>query len=148
MTSETLTAGQQSALARRRPPSAAFTGTGPRYLLTAVCAASAGVHAGIVPEHLAEAGPRLATVFAGTAALLLLAAAWTSRPRYDAWAPAAAAVLLSAIAVAYLLSRTAGLPGLIADPESVDPIGLATSVGELLGAFAGIVLHLNRKEPA
>jgi hypothetical protein len=57
-------------------------------------------------------------------------------------------VLLSAIAVAYLLSRTAGLPGLIADPESVDPIGLVTSVGELLGAFAGIVLYLNRKEPA
>jgi hypothetical protein len=148
MTSETVIARKQGALARRRSPSLAFSGTGPRYLLTAVCAASAGVHAGIVPEHLTEAGPRLATVFAGTAALLLLAAAWTSRPRYDAWAPAAAAALLSAIAVAYLLSRTAGLPGLIGDPEAVDPIGLVTSVGELLGAFAGIVLYVNRKEPA
>jgi len=143
MTSETL-----GALARRRPPSAAFSGTGPRYLLTVVCAASAGVHAGIVPEHLAEAGPRLATVFAGTAALLVLAAAWASRPRYDAWAPAAAAALLAAVAVAYLLSRTTGLPGLIGDAEAVDPIGLVTSVGELLGALAGIVLYVNCKEPA
>ena len=148
MTSETLMADRRGRAAHRRFPAAAFSGNGPRYVLTAVCAASAGVHAGIVPEHFTEAGPRLATVFAGTAALLLLAAACTSRPRYDAWAPAAAAVLLIAIAVAYLLSRTAGLPGLIGDAEAVDPIGLVTSVGELLGAFAGIVLYVNRREPA
>ena len=143
MTTESL-----GALSRRRFPSAAFSDNGPRYLLTAVCAASAGVHAGMVPEHFTEAGPRLATVFAGAAAFLLLAAACTSRPRYDAWAPACAAVLLAAIAVAYLLSRTTGLPGLIGDPEAVDPIGLLTSVGELLGAVAGTALYINRKEPA
>lgn len=142
MTTETL-----GAPARRGSPAVAFTDVGPRYLLTVVCAASAGVHAGIVPEHLNEAGPRLATTFAGTAVLLLVVAIFAGRPRYDAWAPAAAAVLLVVIALAYLLSRTTGVPGLIAQPEAVDPIGLITSVGELLGALAGIVLYANRKEP-
>ena len=143
MTTETL-----GRLARGRPSTAAFTDAGPRYVLTVVCAASLGVHAGIAPEHLTEAGPLLATTFAATAVLLLASAAFTSRPRYDAWAPIGAAALLTAIAIAYLLSRTAGLPGLITDPEAADPLGLVTSVGEVLGALAGSVLYVNRKEPA
>jgi hypothetical protein len=130
----------------RRHISAAFSDRGPRYLLTGVCAASAGVHAGIVPEHLVEAGPRLAAAFAGAAVLLLLAAVAASRPRFDSWAPAGAAALLTATAVAYLLSRTTGLPGLIVEPEAVDPVGLVASVGELLGAVAGILLYINGKE--
>lgn len=148
MTSDTLIVGNQPALARRRSPSASLPDARPRSLLSVVCAASAGVHAGIVPEHLTEAGPRLAAVFAGTTAVLLLATALTSRPRYDNWAPASAAALLTAVAIAYLLSRITGLPGLIGDPESFDPVGVITSAGELLGAVAGIVLHTNRKEPA
>lgn len=133
---------------RRRFLAATFSDTGPRYVLTVVCAASAGIHAGIVPEHLTEAGPLLATTFAATAVLLLLFAGLTSRPRHDAWAPASAAALLTLIALTYLLSRTTGLPGLITDPEAVDPIGLITSAGELLGALAGIVLYANHKESA
>ena len=143
MTTETL-----GRLAHGRSSTATFTDTGPRYVLTVVCAASAGVHAGIVPEHLTEAGPLLAATFTGTAVLLLVAAAFTSRARYDAWATVGAAALLTAIALAYLLSRTAGLPGLITQPEAADPLGLITSVGEVIGALAGIVLYANRKEPA
>ena len=143
MTTETLMAA-----VRRRSSAATFTDAGPRYVLAVVCAASAGVHAGIVPEHLTEAGPRLATAFAGTAVLLLVVAVLASRPRYDAWTPGGAALLLAVIALAYLLSRTTGLPGLIAEREAVDPIGLITSVGELLGALAGIYLYANREEPA
>jgi len=134
----------------RHARSAALSDLGLRYVLTGVCAASAGVHAGIIPEHLVEAGPRLGAVFAAAAALLLTASVVASRPRNDGWAPAGAAVLLVGTAASYLLSRTAGLPGLISDPEPVDAIGLVTSIAELVGAGAGIVLYLHhhRREPA
>jgi hypothetical protein len=116
-----------------------------RYCVTAVCAGSAGVHAALVQPHLAEAGPPLGAAFAAAAAAAALAALAVGQPRHDSWAPAAATAVLFAIAVGYLLSRTAGIPPLISQPEEWDPLGVVTTIAELIGAVSGVAL-LSRKE--
>jgi hypothetical protein len=117
----------------------------PRYCVTAVCAGSAGVHAALVQPHLAEAGPPLGAAFAAAAAVAALAALAVRQPRFDSWAPAAATAVLFAIAVGYLLSRTAGIPPLISQPEEFDPLGVITTIAELIGAVSGVAL-LSRKD--
>jgi ABC-type Fe3+-siderophore transport system permease subunit len=112
--------------------------------LTAACAGSAGVHAALVQPHLAEDGPPLASAFAAAAAALALAALAVRQPRHDSWAPAAASAVLCAVAVSYLLSRSTGIPLLIADPEQFDPLGVATTIAELAGAVAGAALMTRR----
>lgn len=116
-----------------------------RYCVTAVCAASAGVHAALVQPHLAEGGPPLGSAFAAAAAALALAALAVRQPRHDSWAPAAASAVLCAIAVSYLLSRSTGIPLLIADPERFDPLGAVTTIAELTGAVSGVAL-MSRKD--
>ena len=110
-----------------------------RYPVALVAAGSAGVHAALVPEHLHES-TALGIAFAGSAVALALVAVATRTPRQDSWAPAAAAVVLLATAAAYLLSRTTGLPGLITDPEEVDPLGVVTSSAEVVAAAAAVLL--------
>ena len=57
----------------------------------------------------------------------------------------AAALLLAGLIAGYTASRTSGIPLLSPDPESVDVVGVATSVVEALGlAFA---LALTRSTP-
>lgn len=108
-----------------------------------VCAASAGVHAALVPAHLHE-GPLIGAAFA-LSVLLLAAAALrvrtSSGPAY--WV---AAVLLG-VAACYLLSRTTGLPLLIPEPEPVDLLGTVTSLAEVAAGVAVLGLSRTRKEP-
>ena len=66
-------------------------------------------------------------------------------PGRDERAVLLAVVVLVANAVAYLLSRTTGLPLLIPDPEEVDLLGVATTLAEVLAAVAGVLL-ITRKE--
>jgi hypothetical protein len=110
-----------------------------------IAAASAGVHAGLVPEHLREAGPRLGGAFALSAFLLaavgLLAA---RRPSRRTWA--VAAIVLAGVAIAYVLSRTSGIPFLLADPEAPDRLGVITTGAETVAALAAALLALSRKE--
>src|SRR5262245_33026496 len=82
------------------------------------CAVSAGVHAALVPEHLAE-GTGAGLAFLGSAIVLAgLAAALTRRP--------SAAALIGAIAVftgligSYGAAITSGLPLLHPMPEPVE----------------------------
>lgn len=116
-----------------------------RYCVTAGCAGSAGVHAALVQSHLAEGGPLLGSAFAAAAAALALAALAVRQPRHDSWAPAAAAAVLCLIAVSYVLSRTTGLPLLIAQAEQLDPLGTTTTAAELIGAVSGAAL-MSRKD--
>lgn len=112
-----------------------------RYVVTVVCAASAGVHAALVRPHMQEAGVLLGGAFAVASLALALAALAVRRAQHDAWAPAAAAAVLCLIAVGYLLSRTTGVPLLIASREELDPLGGITTAAELLAAVAAVGLQ-------
>ena len=121
---------------------------GLRHAVVLVCAASAGVHAALVPEHLREGGPRLGGAFVLSAVLAALVAVVLRKPLQARAARAAflaAALVLLGTAAAYVLSRTSGLPFLIHDPEELDPIGAVTSAAEVLGGLASLFL-ITRKE--
>ena len=118
-----------------------------RYVVTVVCAASAGIHAALVQPHVEEAGPLVGAAFAAASLALAVAALTVRQPRHDAWAPIAAAAVLGLIAVGYLLSRTTGIPLLITDREELDPLGVFTTGAELIGALAAAVL-IRMKETA
>jgi putative copper export protein len=128
-----------------------LTRTGAADVVVLACAASAGIHAGLVPEHLREE-PRLGVAFALTVMLLLaMCAAIALRP-LDRRVARAAAVALGGLIVAYLATRTTGIPLLDPQPETVDAIGLA-AVGIELGGLAGAVwlaqpIGRQRRRPA
>jgi len=107
-----------------------------------VCAASAGVHAGLVPDHYREGGLALGGAFAVSAVLLGAAAVLASRRVTRGFV----VVVLLGTAVAYLLSRTTGIPLLIPDPEEPDPLGLVTTVSEAVAAAVAALLLHNREE--
>ena len=113
---------------------------GARNALTVCCAASAGVHAALVPEHLGE-NTILGTGFALAAVCLFastLAFAGTRAPS-SAAAPATA-LLLVALISAYAISRAAGLPLIGAEVEEVDAVGLTTQVLQAAGLAAALIL--------
>lgn len=116
-----------------------------RRLVALVCAASAGVHAGLVPAHFRESA-LLGAAFALSVVLLAAGAvrlrAGTGADRGALWV---AAVLLG-VAACYLLSRTTGLPVLAPEPESVDPLGVLTSLAEVVAAVAALSLPRIGKE--
>lgn len=107
-----------------------------------VCAASAGVHAALVPEHYHEGGLVLGGAFALDAVLLGIGALATSRRS----GRALPVVVLLGTAFAYLLSRTTGIPFLIDEPEAPDALGLVTTVAEVVAAAVATQLPHNREE--
>ena len=100
---------------------------------------SAGIHAGLVPEHLGEM-PLLGVSFVlAVLALLAIGAAVAIRPR--AWLPASlAALLFAGLILAYVASRTTGLPVLEPEPEEVDAIGIVTIAFQFVGLLAALWL--------
>jgi hypothetical protein len=122
-----------------RPPSPNVSTTLARNIVLIACAASAGVHAGLVPSHLAE-NLWLGVAFAASVGLLLaltVSLARTGDPR-RLGAPAAA--VLAALIVAYSLSRTVGLAPLEEHVEPVDAIGLLTQGVQAAGLIAALLL--------
>jgi hypothetical protein len=111
-----------------------------RNVVAACCAASAGVHAALVPEHLDE-NAVLGTGF-GVAAVLLFSStlAFSGRRAASRLAAPATAVLLVALIGAYALSRTVGLPFIAAEVEAVDGVGVATQVVQAAALAAAIAL--------
>jgi hypothetical protein len=100
------------------------------------CAASAGAHAGLVPAHLQEE-PRLGVAFLVAVVLLLSAIIAVSLRPTDRRVLAGAAVLLCGLALAYLATRTTGIPVLDPEREPVDAVGVLTTSIEIAGvAFA------------
>ena len=91
-----------------RLPSPIVSTTLSRNIVLVACAASAGVHAGLVPSHLVE-NLWLGIAFAASVGLLLalIVSLWRAGDPRRRAAPAAA--VLAALIVAYSLSRTVGL---------------------------------------
>lgn len=108
-------------------------------LVVLAAAASAGIHAGLVPEHLGEM-PQLGVSFAfAVLALLAIGAAVTIRAQ--AFLPASlAALLFAGLILAYVASRTTGLPALEPEPERVDAIGVVTVGVQAVGAVGALWL--------
>jgi hypothetical protein len=96
------------------------------------CAVSAGVHAGLVPEHLEESTSLGLSFVVAVALLALVAAALAFRPD-DGRVAAAAALLMAGLILSWAASRTTGLPVLEPDPEPVGALDLVTKVIEALG---------------
>jgi drug/metabolite transporter (DMT)-like permease len=111
-----------------------------RNVVAACCAASAGVHAALVPEHLEE-NALLGTGFAVAAVLLFASTLALSghRAASPLFAPAIA-LLLVALVGAYGLSRTVGLTFIGAEVEAVDGVGVATQVVQVVALAAAIAL--------
>lgn len=111
-----------------------------RALVALTCAASAGVHAALVPGHYVEGGALLGGAFLLAALLLAGAGLLASGGR-----TAPAATVLAGTALAWLLSRTTGIPGLL-DREPPDPLGVATTVVEVVAALAAVTLPHQRED--
>src|SRR5438128_2500822 len=105
-------------------------------MVIAACAASAGAHAGLVPEHLREA-PQLGIAFILASALLLAAVAALASCPEDRRMARVAALLRTSLIASWGASRVTWIPLLQPRPEPVDLVGLVTKLVEVLGlAFA------------
>lgn len=107
-----------------------------------VCAGSAGVHAALVVPHARES-TTLAVAFALTALVLAVIAVRHVVAPSPAVTLVGAGVLL-AVATAYLLSRTTGLPVLTHHIEPFDLFGTVVSLVEATTA-AAVVRQLLRR---
>jgi|SRR5690242_4460795 hypothetical protein len=101
-------------------------------VVIAACAASAGAHGGLVPEHLRE-DPRLGIAFILAVVLLLGAVAALTIRAGDRRVAQVAALLLAGLILSWAASRTTGIPFLQPQPESVDAVGVVTNLVEALG---------------
>lgn len=108
-------------------------------VLLFTCAASAGAHAGLVPAHL-DAEPRLGAAFLIAVVLLVTAATSVAARPGDRRITSSAGLLLAGLILAYVASRTTGIPVLDPEPEAVDAVGIATTAVEALGVLAALGL--------
>lgn len=117
-----------------------------RLLVVSACAASAGVHAALTPDHLRES-LALGVAFALSAGALVGASLTVRHPEFDSWAPLAAGSVLAATSIAYVASRASGIPWLVTHPEPLDALGLATTATELVAVLAATTLIPRRARP-
>jgi hypothetical protein len=112
-----------------------------RDVVVGACAASAGVHGALAPDHFAE-GTAAGLGFAAAAVLLLsLAAVLTWRLARVASLVGAVTVLAGLIG-SYAFATTSGLPVLHPEPEPVNGLALFTKAIEAVGLLGAI--HLLR----
>jgi hypothetical protein len=107
--------------------------------LAFACAATAGAHAGLVPAHL-NGEPRLGAAFLVAVVLLVAAAAAIVTRPWDRRISSAAGGLLAGLMLAYLGTRTTGIPVLDPEREAVDAVGIATNVVEATGLVLALWL--------
>ena len=108
-------------------------------LVVLAAAVSAGIHAGLIPEHLGEM-PLLGVSFIfAVLVLLAIGAAVAIRPEAQLSA-SLAALLFAGLILAYVASRTTGLPVFEPEPERVDAIGIVTVAVQLVGLLAALWL--------
>jgi hypothetical protein len=123
---------------QKEPRSARAGAFGPSVVVLA-CAASAGAHAGLIPAHLRDE-PRLGVAFVVAVVLLLGALIAVSRRPTGRRALAGAALVLLGLALAYLATRTTGMPVLDPEREAVDVVGVLTTSIEIAGAACALWL--------
>jgi hypothetical protein len=110
-------------------------------VVIASCAASAGIHAALTPEHLDEGRGAGGGFLAATVLLAALATAILLRPE-SRTAVALAGVVLAGLIVAYGLAVTSGVPVLHPDQEPVEGLAVATKLVEAAGLLAAsLALH-------
>jgi hypothetical protein len=117
-----------------------------RTLLLLAGAISAGVHAGLAPEHLHEWLPLGAAFVASAAAAAFLVAALVLRPA-SLWPPRILGALLGGLVVAYALTRLTALPPLDPDREALDLLGVCTCAVEAAGLLAAVRPRLTPVTP-
>jgi hypothetical protein len=110
-----------------------------RNLVIAACAASAGIHAALTPEHFREGAGPGAGFLAASVLLAVFAVALTRRPG-DAGALLATALTLLGLLGSYVLATTTGLPLLHPEVEPVDALALATKAIEAAALLAAVRL--------
>ena len=110
-----------------------------RDLVIVSCAVSAGLHAGLVPEHLAESRALGGSFALATVLLAAVAAALSRRPGSSA-VLAAAGALFAGLIASYALAVTVGLPFLHPDPEPVESVAVLTKTVETVGLLAAVGL--------
>jgi hypothetical protein len=115
-------------------------------LVAVSCAMSAGVHAGLVADHLHESA-RLGVAFGVDAILLTIGAVVVNGGRRDHRSVRYVGALLGGTALAYLLSRTSGIAWLVPEVEPVDGLGAVITLIELLGVVACLLILLRRERP-
>ena len=117
-----------------------------RTLLLLAGAVSAGVHAGLAPEHLHEWPPLGAAFVASAAAAAFLVAALVLRPA-SLWSPRILGALLVGLVVAYALTRLAALPPLDPEREALDLLGVCTCAVEAAGLAVAARIRLTLVTP-
>jgi hypothetical protein len=116
-----------------------------RHAVVLACAVSAGIHAALVPDHLAEGTGAGAGFLGAAVALGALVLALTLRPGTAALL--AAVAVLAGLLVSYGLALTTGVPLLHPQPEPVDGLALVTKGVEAAGLLAA-AHQLRRVRPA
>jgi apolipoprotein N-acyltransferase len=116
-------------------------------MLVFTCAASAGAHAGLVPAHL-DGEPQLGAAFLSAVVLLVAAAIALAAHPEDRRISSAAGLLLACLMLAYLASRTTGIPVLDPDPEALEGVGIATNAIQALGVLVALWLIHPLSRPA
>jgi hypothetical protein len=111
------------------------------------CAASAGIHAGLVPEHLREE-PRLGIAFALAVLVLLATAAMGALKPSDRGVAGLAAAVLGGLVACYVASRTIGIPWLDPDPEALDAVGVSAVAIQLVGLVLALARSTERPPPS
>lgn len=123
-----------------RRPNATPAG-GKRTCLLVAASVSAGVHAGLAPEHLREWAPLGAAFVAVAVVVSAAVAAFAVRPA-DRRPPQALALLLAGTIAAYASTRLHALPPLDPTREPLDALGLFTTAVEAAGLL--VALRLGR----
>jgi hypothetical protein len=114
-----------------------------RDLVIVACAISAGIHAALVPDHLAERAAA-GTGFA-IAAVLLMALAIALTRVVSTAAVAGAGAVFGGLLVSYGLAVTTGLPVLHPHPEAIDGLAVFTKAVELVGLIVAWDLLSQRR---
>jgi hypothetical protein len=96
------------------------------------CAVSAGIHAALVPEHLAE-GTGAGIGFAIAAVLLTALVVALTREPTSPRLLVAAAIVFAGLLSSYALAVTTGMPVLHPQPEVIDRLALGTKAIEVVG---------------
>jgi hypothetical protein len=115
-----------------------------RSLLVVVGGVSAGVHAGLSPEHLHEWLPLGAAFIVAAVAAAAGITMLTLRPLSPS-PPRVLAALLAGLVAAYALTRTFALPPLDPHREPLDVLGVCTTALEAAGLVIAIRLGWPRR---